>query len=293
MPQMPLNDMLLAHLLKAQRKEITEHHVYLNLSRAFKKHSENSKMLAHLAEDEMSHYEFWKSYTGRDVPPSKVKIWWNAFIARFLGLTFGLKIMEVGEVEEQRFYGEIKKQIPEAGQVISDEIQHEMAHIDMINEEKLNYIGSIVLGLNDALVELSGALAGFTFAFQNTKLIAVTGLIMGVAASLSMAASKYLSSKNDEEEKPLKSSIYTGMAYVFTVILLVLPYFLLKNPFVSMIVMFGLAVFIIFIFNYYISVAKGYSFKARFWEMTILSFSVVLISFAAGVVVKKYIGVDI
>ena len=34
----------------------------------------------------------------------------------------------------------------------------------MINDERLQYISSMVLGINDALVELTGAPAGFTFA---------------------------------------------------------------------------------------------------------------------------------
>ena len=65
--------------------------------------------------------------------------------------------------------------------------------MELIEEEHLNYIGSMVLGMNDALVELTGTLAGLTFALQNTRLIALTGFITGIAASFSMAASEYLS----------------------------------------------------------------------------------------------------
>ena len=51
----------------------------------------------------------------------------------------------------------------------------------MIDEEKLKYIGAVVLGMNDALVELTGTLAGLTLALQNEKLVGVAGLITGVA----------------------------------------------------------------------------------------------------------------
>ena len=90
--------------------------------------------------------------------------------------------------------------------------------LSMLDEEALKYMGSVVLGLNDALVELTGALAGLTFAFQNTKLIALTGLITGISASLSMAASEYLSSRADGEENAGRSALYTGIAYIITVI---------------------------------------------------------------------------
>ncbi len=93
--------------------------------------------------------------------------------------------------------------------MISDEERHENELIDMIDEERLNYMGSVVLGLNDALVELTGALAGFTFAFQDTRIIALTGLITGISASFSMAASEYLSTRHEGGENALKSSIYS------------------------------------------------------------------------------------
>lgn len=62
---------------------------------------------------------------------------------------------------------------------------------------RLSYMSSVVLGLNDALVEFTGALAGFTLALNEPRLVALTGSITGVAAALSMAASEYLSTKSD------------------------------------------------------------------------------------------------
>jgi VIT1/CCC1 family predicted Fe2+/Mn2+ transporter len=67
--------------------------------------------------------------------------------------------------------------------------------------------------------------AALTLALRNTRLIALTGLIVGFTASLSMAASEYLSTKADKVAgiKPLKSSIYTGTAYTATMMVLILP----------------------------------------------------------------------
>jgi len=134
----------------------------------------------------------------------------------------------------------------------------------MIDEEKLNYIGSVVLGLNDALVELTGALAGFTFAFQNTQLIAVTGLITGISASLSMSSSGYLSmlQETGERDRALKSAFYTGLAYVLTVVVLITPFLLLANPFVSLVVSLVAAVMIIFILITIFSVVQRHPLQA-------------------------------
>ena len=155
-------------------------------------------------------------------------------------------------------------------------------------------MGSIVLGLNDALVELTGALAGFTFALQNTRLIAITGLITGIAASFSMAASEYLSQRSEGEgEKAFKSSLYTGTAYIITVILLILPYLLIEHFMIALGATLAIGIAIIFFFNYYISVAKDLNFKARFSEMAIISLGVSAITFLIGVLVRQFIGVDI
>ena len=104
------------------------------------------------------------------------------------------------------------------------EEEHEKALISILDEDRLKYIGSMVLGLNDALVELTGSLAGFTFAMQNTKLIALSGLIIGISATFSMASSEFLSARSEGRKDAFKSCLYTGIAYIITVILLILPY---------------------------------------------------------------------
>jgi VIT1/CCC1 family predicted Fe2+/Mn2+ transporter len=108
--------------------------------------------------------------------------------------------MEKGEEEAQADYAELAV-LPEILPIISDEEKHEHELIGMLNEDRLNYMGSVVLGLNDALVELTGALAGLTFALQNPSLIALTGSITGIAAAFSMAASEYLSTKSEDTDK--------------------------------------------------------------------------------------------
>ena len=77
--------------------------------------------------------------------------------------------------------------------IAQDEDRHESQLLGMLDEERLQYVGSMVLGLSDALVELTGTLAGLTFALQNNRLVALSGLITGISATLSMTSSEYLS----------------------------------------------------------------------------------------------------
>jgi len=276
-----------------QRNEITEYYIYSRLSRNTK-NNHNTEVLQKIGDDEMRHYMFWKNYTNIDVKPNKWKIFKFYWIAKVLGITFGIKLMEKGEEGAQVEYAEMCEFIPEAKQIVEDEDAHEQELIGLLEEKKLDYVGSIVLGLNDALVELTGTLAGLTFALQNTRLIAVAGLITGIAASFSMAASEYLSTKTeDENANALASSIYTGIAYILTVIVLILPYLLFTNYFVCLGMTMTFAVLVILFFNYYISVAKDLNFKKRFWEMFIISMGVAVLTFGIGYLIRIFIGIDI
>ena len=160
--------------------------------------------------------------------------------------------------------------------------------------ERLRYIGSIVLGLNDALVELTGALAGLTLALQSTRLVALTGSITGIAAALSMGASEYLSTKTEGGDRnPIKAAVYTTSAYVVTVTVLILPYLILGSYYVALACTLVAAIAIITFFNYYITVAQSVPFKTRFFEMTGLSLGVATLSFFIGFAIRAFLGVDI
>jgi VIT1/CCC1 family predicted Fe2+/Mn2+ transporter len=280
-------------ILNFQRNEITEHFIYQKLSRGTKDKT-NSDVLAQISADELRHYGIWRGYTQKDVRPNRAKIWFYVFISKIFGLTFAIKLMESGEDKAQDAYGSVGRIFPEAMKIKDEEESHEKKLIAMIDEERIKYIGSVVLGLNDALVELTGTLAGLTFALQNAKLTGMAGLITGIAASLSMAASEYLSTKSEGGEKnPLKASFYTGMAYVLAVTVLITPYLLLENYLLCLGLALGGGIILIFVFTFYFSVVREISFRARFAEMAAISLGVAALSFVIGLAVRSLLGVDI
>jgi VIT1/CCC1 family predicted Fe2+/Mn2+ transporter len=275
-----------------QKDEITECHIYEKLSKRVKDEN-NKQVLSDIADDEKKHYGFWEKVSGKKISPNYFKVYLFYFISIVFGLVFGIKLLEKGEEQAQYAYGDIKNKIEGVKDIISDEYDHESKLIAMIDDDRLNYVGSVVLGLNDALVELTGTLAGLTFALRNTNLIAISGLITGIAASFSMAASEYLAKKSDGDEDAFKSSLYTGLAYIVTVTLLVLPYLLISQYFISLIVTLAVAVLVIVFFNFYIAIAKDLSFKKRFLEMFAISMGVAVFSFLVGYLVRIFFGVDI
>jgi VIT1/CCC1 family predicted Fe2+/Mn2+ transporter len=280
-------------ILTAQRSEITEHFVYHKLSQsAVDPH--NQSVLKQISDDELKHYNFWKQYTHQDAKPNKLSIWKYNLIVRVFGITFGIKLMEKVEGKAQAIYEEISKYVPATIDIEKDEKEHEKKLIDLIDEERLRYIGSMVLGLNDALVELTGALAGFTLAFRNTHLIAMAGFITGIAASLSMAASEYLSTKSDESSRdPFKASAYTGSAYVITVLFLIFPYVIFANYYFCLGFTLFNAIIVILVFTFYVSVSKDISFWKRFSEMAMVSFGIATLTFFIGFFVRMFLKIDL
>ena len=284
----------LAIIRQMQQNELTESVIYEKIA-AFAKGDENKATLMRLAKEEKAHYEIWKKYTGTEMKPEKGKILKYTLIARILGFTFAVKLMERGEEHAQEEYELLVNEVAESASIRQQEEEHENALLSMLDEERLQYVGSMVLGLNDALVELTGSLAGFAFALQNTRLIALSGLIVGISATFSMASSEFLAARSEGRTDALKSCSYTGIAYLLTVIALIAPYliFPVGQYIPALICMLVVVILIIAGFTYYTSVAQDQPFKNRFLEMALISVSVAVVSFIVGILAKKFLGVDL
>ena len=284
----------MAVVRKMQQNECNESVIYEKIAK-FAKGDVNRQTLKRLAREENAHNKIWEKYTGVEMKPNKLKVFFYALIARVLGFTFAVKLMERGEGNAQEEYALLAEEVPESMEIHRQEEEHEQALLQMLDEESLQYVGSMVLGLSDALVELTGSLAGFTLALQNTRLIALSGLIVGISATFSMASSEFLSARSEGRTDAFKSCSYTGTAYLLTVVLLILPYLLFATTqyIAALICMLGVVVLIIAGFTYYTSVAQDQSFGKRFLEMAGISIAVAVISFFVGVLAKRFLGVDI
>jgi VIT1/CCC1 family predicted Fe2+/Mn2+ transporter len=283
--------------LRSEQDEINGTAIYSFMAkRQMKKHPENAKILGQLASDEMIHYKTWASLTGEE---RKAHVFWAKAKTLILGFTFVMKSLEKTEKIGQQTYAELEKEIPDASKMLEDEKRHEDTLAAMLDEERLHYIGSMVLGLNDALVELTGAITGVTFSLMDCRLIALTGIVTGIAATLSMMASNYLAESAEGHKDALKSSCYTGAAYLVTVFLLVLPYLLFMpygggNAYIyAFLVMIAEVIIEIAFFNFYTSVAQDKPFWRHFLLMASISIGVAAISFGIGILAKMLLGISI
>lgn len=283
-------------IARMQQNEIDEYNIYRKIAKQlFRKKNANPNVavLTRIADEELQHYKTWRTYTRKTKTPNRLKVFWYALIARIFGFTFAVKLMERGESGAQEEYALLEAEIPESVQIRQQEEEHEHALLSMLDEERLKYVGSMVLGMNDALVELTGSLAGFTFALQNSKLVALSGLIVGISATFSMAASEFLSAKSEGRTDAFKSCCYTGVAYLITVALLILPYLLIPNHLVALFIMIAIVLAEIAAFSYYIAIARDEKFGKNFGTMSITSCSVAILSFLVGIAAKAFLGVSV
>lgn len=282
-------------LIRLQRMERTEMEVYRRLANREKK-AENKNILQKISMQENNHYNLLKEKTGEDVDYSKFRVYFHVITSIFLGLTFSLKLMEKTEQNAAQEYRDLGYD-----DIAEEEDEHEKELLSLLEEDALNYLSSIILGLSDALVELTGALAGLTFAFQELRVVALAGLVTGISASFSMAASEFLATKEENSNRsPIKAALFTGSAYIITVFLLVIPYLLLTDnseiifglePHIqALIITFIIGLLIIALFNFYVSVAQDKSFNRRFIEMVIILLIVTMISFLIGLILRESFG---
>ena len=161
----------------------------------------------------------------------------------------------------------------------------------MVRKDKFNSAGAIVLGMHDALVSLTGLIAGLAVAMADRYVIILTAVIASVTASLSMGASNYLAVRTDGGRRAFISALYTGVAYMATCAVLIVPFFVFENRAVEMVLMFTIAVAEIFGFNYYLGCVNHRPYMRKFLEMLGVCAGVSVIAFLIGLGANKYLGV--
>lgn len=156
---------------------------------------------------------------------------------------------------------------------------------------KYSAAAAIVLGMHDALVSLTGMIGGLTFALAERRLIILTAVIASVAAGLSMSASNYLAEKTNGNPHAIRAGAITGVAYLGTCAALILPFLIVYDTHVALIMSFVVAIIIIFGCNFCICHRHGRTFWRHAFEMLIICAGVSIISFVIGEVAKQTLGV--
>jgi VIT1/CCC1 family predicted Fe2+/Mn2+ transporter len=284
-------------------EELFAYRLYSTLARRFPDDT-SRRMMQQLADQEKGHVDFWLGVTGarpESIRIPRIKYRLLVLASHLLGPAFTVRWLERGEDKAIAAYkglladGRLSAEQQESvRKMLSEEEEHEQYLESGIEDERRVYLGAAVLGLNDALVELTGGLTGLASSIADPKLIGFASLVVGVAASMSMAASNFLSVEIGEESelKPGRAAAYTGIAYILVVVGLVLPFFLVGDRRTALAISWASALVIIAAFSYYSSVMQNVRFRRRFGVMLALGLGVAVLSFGIGKVLGALIGIE-
>lgn len=229
------------------------------------------------------------------LPPKRLSVLLALCLLRVLFWGLALRIMERRLQRQSRRYSRLEREhalMPGAVDAVDADAEKLGAFLG--DSDADTFMSAVVLGLNDALVEMTGALAGFTMVLQNNRLIMLAGFTTGIAATLSMAASEFFSQKAAADGgQPRLAATYTGIAYLVTVLLLLLPYTLCPEPLAALGACMVIACLIILVFTWVDSLLRGTSFWRGFLQMAGISFGVALAIFLLSWLVRAWLGIEI
>lgn len=273
------------------RKEITEYLVYQKLARK-EKNLQNKKSLQNLSLQEKSHYEFWSDLLGEKPKPYSFTVFLTPLLRSIFGVTFITKLLELHEKSSIADYEAILPAISDSHQgrlrqIIEDEKSHERALLAGLKEKRVAYLGFIALGLADAIVEITGVHAGFLGVTGSTLIAGVSGIIVGFSAAISMGSAAYLQAKQNPEKSVILSALTTGISYFLSVLLLALPYFLIRTMTSAFVLSALVGIALLAAFTFYGAVVFEKKFLRDFAESAGLMLFTALATFFLGKLVGE------
>lgn len=272
--------------------EYSDYTLYERLSRTVKPTSPLAETLKHLSDTEHGHYEFWRKYVPKEEPRiARVKVYWVLILRRVLGLTFAARYLDRHEAKVVQEYEGLAHLIPEPDkpafeEMVADERDHERTFAQKIESSAVRYISFVVLGLADALVEISGIHAGSLGFYDRTEIAGLAGVIAGAAASLAMASAAFAQAKQGFQGSARLSALYTGVSYFVTAIALATPYFLTNNMVTALGSSLFVAVVILSVTTYYSVVVQDKPFLKDFAEILAILFAATILLYSFGYIVR-------
>ncbi|MFP3230883.1 MAG: VIT1/CCC1 family protein [Caldisphaera sp.] len=278
------------------KDEINTFLLYKTLSN-YSKDNKIKEDLNKLSEQELEHYNFWKSLTGHeckaDIKPGLL----FRILYRLFGPVFTLQVLENNEsatIDEYRqFLDKLEddRQKSTLKKIIQDEEAHERQIIGDMKDIRVKYLSYVALGLADAIVEVSGVHAGFLGATDKTIIAGIAGLVVGFSAALSMAGAAYLQAKQEKSIRASAGATVTGISYLLTVVILALPYLLLRNILEAFVISLFFATSMISGFTYYTSIIHTQRFSREIIESLLMLFLTAIAGFFFGDLIGKIFGI--
>ena len=194
---------------KVLNSEKLSYELYSKLER-IERNKQLKKKLKELKELDVKHIKVWTEiYNELDIPVkengNKLSLFLFILLRRLFGSGLTLSVINSLENRKVSDLSKIFDVIPDkqrekvVNYLVEELYQERILKKESWESGVLSHIRDVVFGMNDGLVEVLAAVAGFTGAIHNNLLIAVAGTIVGLSGTISMAVGAYLSSKSEKD----------------------------------------------------------------------------------------------
>ncbi|MEM3854939.1 MAG: VIT1/CCC1 transporter family protein [Conexivisphaerales archaeon] len=310
------------------KDELRDQMLYIELARSVRD-NDAKKRLTELSKVEESHSKFFLNLlkgSGTSIPkaPSKVKVKIEALLMRLLGFNLMMKLFEEREASTVVNYLKLfnERGLSEGDKdtlksIVKDEMEHESFFAEKSSMSIVENLRDVLFGMNDGLVELLAAVSGLAGAYERSILVAITGLVIGIAGALSMSVGAYVSTKSENElnqnrnlrlklskivfgsqqgigervTSAKESATFVGIFYIVGALVPTLPYFLPFSVMVDQLTSTLFAILALAVAGYLTSIISGVSGKKKVTEMVLLALGATLATYLLGNAIRILTGI--
>ncbi len=292
--------------------------VYASLSEK-EKDGKAKFLLKRLAKKEIEHTGMWRAkLRKKGIMPKEpgnafLSVWFFYIIRKIFGVSFMINILELDEDRIVNRYKALleakslgRSERNSLKKLLITENRYESMIIAKIrqNEHTLKYTRSMILGLNDGIVEVLAAVSGFAALAAAPGIVVIGGIVVGISGTLSMTGGAYLAAKSHtivssdsgdktKESEPLAEAYYTGVLYIIGALVPILPFLAGFGSYIGILFAIILATVVLSIASAVISVIGGTSIKRGAIEMVLISLIASLSTTFLGTIAHIYFNIII
>jgi VIT1/CCC1 family predicted Fe2+/Mn2+ transporter len=273
---------------------------------------------------ETRHYMFWQDFFGLRLPRldwgRRLRLAVLVAACRLFGAPAMHLVLEAIEVYGVRKYLSVWSTYadgplgPAVRGILEDEFQHEDAVVTGAAGRRLNpdTVRNIFLGLNDGLVEILGAVSGFFAAFGTAVVVLAAGFMVAVAGALSMAAGAWVAVGSESELRatesarrrflgdpvkateaapsPLSAALVVGGSYFAGALVPVLPVLGGATTVLPSVLVAGTLIILV---SAVLAFLSGMAIRRRILTNLVIMAAAVSITFAIGLLTKRFWGLSL
>ena len=274
-----------------QRREALASAVYKFLAR--KVNGRGGEMLMRVAGEKNANAETLSRWTDKSARAPLLKVWGWRLISLIFGSSFVISRLEAGEAEARPYFSATADEVPEAAMISESGERHRIQLREILNQEGLRGIGSIVTGLYSAVLLILGSLSGFITVLNDKRAVAVAGFCTGVAAVLAAAVTGYASQKAATgRQRPAGAAFSALVLGIAVAALLVSPFFCAGGAWGSLMFSLAGAAAVLALLAFFASVVRQETYFVVFLEMLLMTVGVTLLSMLVVWIAKAWFSLN-